>query len=116
MEDILVPNPSKHDVSSFTVLINEKEMSSTYQVLSITITKEINRIPIARLMFRDGDAASRKFDISNSADFVPGNKIKIKIGRDGDNSQFFKGVIIKHAIKVRENGNGELMVECRDDA
>src|SRR6185436_2666175 len=44
------------------------------------------------------------------------NKIDIKIGLDRDNKQLFKGIIIKHSIRIKENGNGELIIECRDQA
>ena len=57
-----------------------------------------------------------RFEISSSPDLVPGKKIKIKIGLDGDNTQVFEGIIIKNTIKIQENGNTALHVECRDEA
>ncbi|HKR03794.1 MAG TPA: type VI secretion system tip protein VgrG [Bacteroidia bacterium] len=116
MSDVLIPNTSKHDVTSFTILVDEKEVNPSYQVLSVSISKEINRIPVAQIILRDGEAADRTFAISETNDFIPGKKIKINVGRDGNNEQFFKGIIIRHAIRVKENGNGELHVECRDQA
>ena len=38
------------------------------------------------------------------------------MGRDGDNQELFQGIIVKHRIKVNENGNGELCMDCRDNA
>jgi Rhs element Vgr protein len=35
---------------------------------------------------------------------------------DGTNAQAFKGVIVKHAVKVKANGNSELYIECFDEA
>lgn len=115
MEEVLIPNPSLHDVVSFDILIDEREINPGYQILSISITKEINRIPYAKIVIRDGDAADKTFAISEENVFIPGKKIKIKIGRDSDNAQAFKGIITKHAIKIKENGNGELHIECRDE-
>jgi Rhs element Vgr protein len=116
MEEILIPNASRHDVVSFTILVDEVALSPVYQVLSLCIEKETNRIPVAKIILRDGDASDRTFEISNSNDLVPGKKIKIKIGLDGNNTPVFKGIITRHAIKVKENGNGELHLECRDEA
>jgi Rhs element Vgr protein len=116
MEELIIPNPSRHDVASFTILVNDTVINPTYEILSIVITKEVNRIPVARLVIRDGEASKGDFEISNQDDFVPGNKIKIKLGFDGNESLAFQGIIIKHAVKVRENGNTELQIECRDEA
>lgn len=116
MEEILIPNASRHDVATFNILVDEVALNPAYQVLSVYIEKEINRVPVAKIILRDGEASDRTFEISNTNDLIPGKKIKIKIGLDGNNSQVFKGIITRHAIKVKENGNGELHIECRDEA
>ncbi len=116
MEEILIPNPSRHDVATFNILVDDVALNPAYQVLSLSITKEVNRIPVAKIILRDGEASEKTFEISNSNDLVPGKKIMIKIGLDGNNAQAFKGIIIRHAVKVKENGNGELHIECRDEA
>jgi Rhs element Vgr protein len=86
------------------------------QVLSIAIVKELNRIPVARIVIRDGDAAGRDFAVSNQDSFIPGKKVIINLGTDSKNVQAFKGIVTRHAIKIRENGSSELHVECRDAA
>lgn len=116
MEEILIPNDSRHNVVSFTITLNEVAMNPAYQLLSIVINKEINRVPSAKIILRDGDAAMRTFEISDTDDFVPGKKINIKLGRDGENTQSFKGIITKHSIKVKENGNTELHIDCKDES
>lgn len=115
MGELLIPNPSRHDVATFNILVDEVALNPAYQVISISITKEINRIPTARIVLRDGEASDKTFEISNSNDLIPGKKVQIKIGLDGNNTQVFKGIITRHAIKVKENGNGELLIECRDE-
>ena len=116
MEELLIPNESRHNVVTFTLLVEEKEVNPAYEILSISVFKEVNRVPFAKITLRDGEASRRDFEISSTDDFVPGKKIKIKIGRDGDNSQVFQGVIVKHGIKIRENGNTELQLECCHEA
>jgi Rhs element Vgr protein len=116
MGELFVPNPSQHDVSSFQVLVEGKQIDPSYQVISISVSREVNRIPTAKIIIRDGEAAERDFEISNSDDFLPGKKIRIKIGLDGNNNQAFEGIIVKHAIKISTNGNSMLQVECFDAA
>src|SRR3984893_9644933 len=116
MEEVNLANTSSRDVVTFDILVEENAINPEYQVLSVSITKEFNRIPAACIVFRDGEASDRTFAISNKDDFIPGKKIRIKIGRDSDNVQAFKGIIVRHSIKVKENGVSELLVECRDDA
>jgi Rhs element Vgr protein len=116
MDELVIPNPAVHDVASYEILVNDSPVDPSFQVLSILVSKEINRIPVARIIFRDGDASEGSFSLSNEDVFAPGKKIKINLGRDGNNTQAFKGIITRHAIKVRENGNGELHIECRDEA
>jgi Rhs element Vgr protein len=115
MDELLIPNTSVHDVASYEILIDGSSINPSFQVLSISISKEINRIPVAKIVFRDGEAAERDFALSNEEVFAPGKPIQINIGRDGDNTQAFKGIITRHAIKVKESGNGELHIECRDE-
>jgi len=116
MPDILIPNNSKHDVATYKIVVDNTEVDPSYQVMSLSIHKELNRVSTASLVFRDGDAALQTFPLSNKTDFVPGKKIEISIGRDGLNKSAFKGIIIKHAVKVKANGNTELHVECMDVA
>lgn len=115
MEELIIPNTAKNDAASYTILINGKEADPTYKLMSLSILKEVNRIPTAKIVFVDGDAAKRSFDISNTNDFIPGNKIQINIGRDSQNKQAFKGMIVKHAVKVKSNGHSQFIVECMDE-
>lgn len=116
MEELLIPNTSKHNVATFTILVDGQALNPLYQVLSLTINTELNKIPSANIILRDGDAALRTFEISNSEDLVPGKKVLIKIGLDGNDQLVFKGIITKQAVRVKENGNGELHIDCRHEA
>jgi Rhs element Vgr protein len=116
MEELLIPNPAKYDVATFNILVNGKEVDPAYQLLSLSVIKEVNRVSSAKLIFRDGDASLRSFAISNKNDFIPGNKIQVNIGRDSKNKQAFKGIIVKHAVKVKANGHSQLHIECQDES
>jgi Rhs element Vgr protein len=115
-EELIIPNPAKNDVATYNILINGKEADPTYKLMSISILKEVNRVPVVKIVIIDGDAAARSFAISNSNDFIPGNKIQINMGRDSKNKQAFKGIIIKHAVKVKANGHSQLLIDCMDEA
>lgn len=114
-QEIFIPNTSTHNVVSYQVIINGQVANPTYELLSLVVTREMNRVPTARMVFKDGDPSLRTFALSEANDFVPGTPIAVMLGRDGSNDQVFKGIIVRHAIKVRENGQSELVVECKDE-
>jgi Rhs element Vgr protein len=114
MDDMLIPNSSRYDVATYNVLVNGREVNPVYQLLSLSIIREVNRVPVATLIYRDGDASQQAFEISNKKDFIPGNAIEIRIGRDSVNTTAFKGIITRHAVKVKANGDSQLHIECRD--
>lgn len=115
MNELVVPNDAVYDVASYQIMVEGKTIDPSFQLLSLSVTKEINRIPVATLVFRDGEAAEKDFRISNEDLFVPGKKIKINIGRDGKNKQAFAGIVNRHSIRIKEDGKAELHVECRDE-
>ena len=110
-----IATPKSPDLVTFTVLIDGEELSAKYQVKNIMVEKEINRVPYAQLVFHDGEAAEQDFKLSNEDLLIPGKEIEIKAGYHNDEETIFKGLIIKHNLKIRENGS-MLLVECRDEA
>ncbi|MGS2764496.1 type VI secretion system tip protein VgrG [Sinomicrobium sp. M5D2P9] len=103
------------DLVTHKVLIEGEELSGEYQVKSIAIAKEVNRIPTAQLVLIDGEPSERDFKLSNEELLVPGKKIEITAGYHSDEATIFKGMIIKHNIKIRSN-TSLLVIECRDEA
>jgi Rhs element Vgr protein len=114
-QQLFVPNTSTNNVVTYQVLINGQAANPSYELLSMQITREVNKVPAARLVFKDGDPSQSTFALSESNDFQPGTPVVINLGRDGTNTQTFKGIIIRHAIRVKENGQSELTVDCRDE-
>ena len=103
------------DLVTYKVLIEEEELSNAYHIMSIVVSKEVNRIPLAQLVLLDGDVAKSDFLLSNEDLLIPGKKIEITAGYHSDEETIFKGIIIKHSIKIRE-GVSNLIVECKDEA
>ena len=101
---------------TFTILVDDKEIPNTLEFDTIITNKEVNRIPFARLIIKDGSAASEDFEVSNQDILIPGRKIEVQAGYDRKDKTLFKGIIIKHSIKIRENRGSLLYVDCRDEA
>ncbi len=110
-----IPSEASKSVCTYTLLSNGTELSRTYQVLSITVNKEVNRIPSATIIVVDGEASKQTFAISSTGDFEPGKEIEIKAGYKGTEETIFKGIVIKHGIKIRDKTSA-LIVECKDKA
>lgn len=101
---------------TITILSDGKPLSGLYEILSVDILKEVNRIPLARVIFLDGDAAKQEFPLSNETFFEPGKKIEIKLRRDDETDQtVFLGLVVRHAVEAN-GGNTYLRVEVQDPA
>jgi Rhs element Vgr protein len=103
------------DLITFKVLIEGEELSGKYQVMSIDVYKEVNRIPTAQIVLLDGDVSKEDFELSNQELLIPGKKIEITAGYHSDEETIFKGIIIKHKLRIRASSS-RLIVECKDKA
>lgn len=89
-------------------------MSTQYQVASITVVNEVNRVPVAKLAIYDGDAATQDFVVSNEETFVPGTEIEITAGYHSVEAILFSGIILRHSLKIRNDRSPLLLLDCRD--
>ncbi|MCV9930364.1 type VI secretion system tip protein VgrG [Flavobacterium sp. LS1R49] len=103
------------DLVTLKILIEGEELSKTYQVKSIVVQNEVNRIPMAQIVLIDGEASQRDFKLSNEDLLIPGKKIEIKAGYHSDEETIYKGIIIKHSIKIKSSFS-LLIIECKDEA
>ncbi len=103
------------DLATFKVLTEGQELSNIYQVKSITVHKEVNRIPMAKIVLIDGETSERDFALSNEDLLIPGKSIEITAGYHSDEETIFKGIIIKHNLKIRSLVS-HLIIECKDEA
>lgn len=115
MGESTIPTPATPDVCTVAILADGEDISGAYQVLSLTVTRELNRIPTANILLQDGEAAKGTFAVSDTEHFVPGKSIEIQLGYRSTNETVFKGTVVKHGIKIRKSGS-VLSVDCRDDA
>ncbi len=108
-----IPSNAPKSVCTFTLLSDGNEVSKAHHVLSIIVNKEVNRIPSATIIMLDGEPSKESFEISNKADFEPGKEIEIKAGYRSEEETIFKGIVIKHGIKIRKTSS-VLVIECKD--
>ena len=96
--------------------VQGQAVSRTYQLLSASVTKEVNRVASARLVYLDGAASKSDFPLSNAGTFVPGSEVEILAGPPEKPISIFKGVVVAEALKIRDSAGPQLVVECRHKA
>ena len=116
-DERLIPTPGIYDFTGYELIINGSRLDNpAYSIQSITVYQEVNVVPNMRIVISDGDVASETFSVSESGDFIPGNKIELKLGRDGKLKSLFKGIIVRHALRAKEHGSSYLQVDCKDES
>jgi len=101
------------DLVTFTVKVDGSALPPSVQVLSVSVNREVNRIPFAKLKILDGDPAEQTFEVSSGENFVPGNEVEIQVGFHSEEETIFKGIVVKHALRLRGNRSPMLEVECK---
>src|SRR5262245_17599800 len=110
------PVIAKSDLITATILVGGQKLPYVYQVSHIQVQRQVNRIPWARITLLDGDHAGEDFEISESSTFVPGSEVEIKAGYHSQESSIFKGIVVRHGIRIQGDGNSFLTVLCFDKA
>ncbi|MBK8983226.1 MAG: type VI secretion system tip protein VgrG [Ignavibacteria bacterium] len=111
----IIPTSQIPDIVTYSILIDGAEIPASIPVTRITIQREVNKIPFAKITISDGDPSEEDFPVSNEDYFIPGKEIEFKLGYRSDNTSLFKGIIINHSNRI-SNRSAELNVECRDKA
>ncbi|MEW6428995.1 MAG: type VI secretion system tip protein VgrG [Thermodesulfobacteriota bacterium] len=96
--------------------MNGEPLGREHQLLAASVTKTVNRIAAARLIYLDGAAARGDFPLSDSDLLVPGAEVEILAGPAGDQTRLFIGILVRHAIKIRGHAAPQLIVDCRHRA
>jgi Rhs element Vgr protein len=115
-DDRQIPTARPTDLPTFTILSDGSEINAEYQVQAIVVDRSYNRVASADIVILDGDPAQEDFKVSDSEDFVPGRSIEIQAGYHGDNEVIFKGIVVRHGLRVHNARPSMLRVECKDEA
>lgn len=103
-------------VVRLSLFSNGTALPGTTQVVSVSVKKTINKIPLAEMVILDGDMPGKDFPVSNADHFKPGSAIKINAGYESQEETIFEGVVVKHSIKISGDNYSRLVIECRDKA
>ena len=109
-------NNASNASPSYKVKADGTAIPIEYNLVSMVIFNEINKLASARLIFLDGDASKNDFPLSNKPDFLPGSAIQIEVGYKGEDVVVFKGMVIKASIKLNNNKTTFLVADCKHDA
>ena len=114
----MADSPITDDVGvlSYEVTSEGQKIKDAYQVKSIRVVKDINKIPTATLILFDGNPSDQKFTISDSEDLIPGKEVEIKAGYKSTTESIFKGIVVKHGISISDHGAPQLELEIKDKA
>ncbi|MEM9885307.1 MAG: type VI secretion system tip protein VgrG [Bacteroidota bacterium] len=113
---LLPPLPDKTDVITYTIKVNEEVISDQLEVMQIQVNRSFNRIPYAILRVLESDVSTQRMEVSDQDLLSPGNKIEVAVGYYSDETTIFKGIIIRHAIKVKSQKAPLIEIECKDVA
>ncbi|MBN1209711.1 MAG: type VI secretion system tip protein VgrG [Myxococcaceae bacterium] len=108
-----MPSP---DLIRLRLFSDGEEVSQEHHVLSVVVTRALNRIPYAQVVLQDGDVAAQDFPLSNEPLFAPGRELEIRAGYHEEEATLFKGLVLRHSIRARRGARNTLTVECRDKA
>ncbi len=108
------PRHKDSDLIGYSIFIDGKEMSEEKELLSAEITREVNKIPTAKIVIIDGDPSKEEFEISEKEGYEPGTPIRIAAGYHQKMETIFEGVIVTHGAKIKESHASELTIECID--
>jgi Rhs element Vgr protein len=109
------PSPSSQtgELMALTVTVDGTAFDSD-RLISVETWSAANKIPRARLVIFDGDAATGKFPLSESDMFKPGAKVVIAAGYGSGSQPIHSGTIIRHSIRIAPGASSQLIVETAD--
>lgn len=111
-----IPRAISLGVVTYTIKVDGEPLSRSVNIVSIAVSNEVNRIPTAIIQVLDGNPAKEDFPVSNEDWLIPGKEIEIFTGFRSEEESIFKGIIIKHSIKIRPEASPQLIIECKDKA
>lgn len=98
----IIPTPASPTVATYTILVDGSPLPPEVEVLSLVVNRQVNRVPSATLIIRDGKVADQTFAVSEAAYFDPGNTVTIQLGYRATNVEVFTGEVTGQQIRVRD--------------
>jgi Rhs element Vgr protein len=112
------PSPLENSDDPLSVVISSDgvALSAVAALISITVHRAVNTVPIATLVFADGNMREGTFPLSDSALLKPGTDIAVQAGYGGAEATIFAGIVVKHGITIGGDNDARLVIECHDKA
>lgn len=108
------PEKNSEGLVTFTVYSEGNKISDAFEMVSIRVRKEVNRISRAVLVFEAGNMPMKEIPESDDETFAPGKEIRIEVGYQNNESIIFYGMVISHNIEIPEDEPSTLEIECAD--
>lgn len=114
----MAPSPKDRyiDLVSYTVSVDGTELPGAVSVLEIVVSRELGKIPFAKLTVVDGSPTEENYEESESNRFKVGGVLKIQAGYHQENEDIFEGVITSSKSGVGGEGQSKLVVMAKDKA
>ena len=94
---------------------NGTALPDEFDLVSVEVVREVNRIPYAQLLLTDGEIATAEFPALDSAALAPGAEIEVKVRLGDEVTPLFKGLVSRVRLEFADGGP-RLAVECKDKA
>jgi uncharacterized protein involved in type VI secretion and phage assembly len=110
------PSSSTHTVS-VTLKMDGKDVSQNPGgIISLSVYRELNKVPSAKLIISDGKVEKGTFAKSGSPNFVPGKTAEVMLGYQNKTERIFKGLVVRHSISILQGRASALELVCNDAA
>ncbi|MBO9700578.1 MAG: type VI secretion system tip protein VgrG [Sporocytophaga sp.] len=102
---------------TYDILTDGALIPGEHQIVSINVSRAVNRIGTATVTIVDGgfSGLAEDFPSSNSGLFDPGKKITIKAGYHAKNEIIFEGIIVKQGLSLSHDSR-KLIIDCKEEA
>ncbi|MCH2225874.1 MAG: phage baseplate assembly protein V [Crocinitomicaceae bacterium] len=101
--------------------------NESFQLIGLSVTDRLNRVPRARLeinYFSVSDKKKEKVNLQSSdklkkepqkksTAFLPGAEIQVKLGHDNESTEVFSGLITKQSIEANGRSSFVITVDCK---
>jgi Rhs element Vgr protein len=104
----------KTDLVKLTVKIAGSAVSDKVQVHGLSVYKSLYKLSTAKIEIDDGNISDAEFETIENNQYEPGKEVEILLGYHNDEEQVFKGIIVKHSIKISSGKTSKIILECSD--
>ncbi|MCC8186749.1 MAG: hypothetical protein LIP08_04355 [Bacteroides sp.] len=98
----------------FTVCSEGVAIGDRMGVISVHISRAVNRVGRCTIVLDAGDMPSGEVPESDDDTFAPGKDICVEAGYDDEESVVFEGMVTTHGLTIGEGNESRLVVECRE--